>query len=95
MLSTPSTAFAFFPGGFGTMDEFFEIATLIQTHKMPRVPLVLVGKDFWSSMNHFIKYQMSDSLQTIDKKDMNLYQIVDSAEEAMRVINRFKVSRRF
>lgn len=95
MLSTPSTAFAFFPGGFGTLDEFFEIATLIQTHKMPRAPLVLIGKDFWTSLNHFIKYQMSDNELTIDRKDMSLYQVVDTAEEAMRIINRSKIHRRY
>lgn len=93
MLSTPSAAFAFFPGGFGTLDEFFEIATLIQTRKMPRAPLVLVGKDFWSSLNYFIKYQMLENQNTIDANDMNLYKIVDTAEEAMNYINKFKIRR--
>lgn len=93
MLTSPSAAFVFFPGGFGTMDEFFEIVTLIQTGKMEKVPLVLIGKDFWSSLNNFVKYGMLDNEKTIEKEDMSLYQIVDTAEEAFSLIKKFKVKR--
>ncbi|MFA6027517.1 MAG: TIGR00730 family Rossman fold protein [Patescibacteria group bacterium] len=95
MLTSPSAAFAFFPGGFGTMDEFFEVVTLIQTRKMDRVPCVLVGKEFWSPLNHFIKYGMLDNEHTINKEDMNLYTIVDTAEEAYSFIKKYKIKRTF
>lgn len=74
-----------FPGGFGTMDEFFESATLLQTNKINRVPLVLVGKDFW-------KHQISTVTRcllehnTISPEDTNLYRIVGSAAEAVEYL---------
>lgn len=86
MLTSPSQAFVAFPGGFGTMDEMFEVMTLIQTHKMQPVPMVLVGKDFWSSLEVFIKEQMLSAQKTINPDDLNIFHIVDSAEEAMAIL---------
>lgn len=90
MLTSPSLAFVIFPGGFGTLDEFFEISTLIQTRKMPKAPVILVGKDYWSSLHNFIKYQALNEHEAIDQIDMKIYHIVDSAEEAMAIIKKAK-----
>lgn len=90
MLTSPSLAFVVFPGGFGTLDEFFEISTLIQTRKMPKAPVILVGKDYWCSLHNFIKYQVLQEHEAIDSIDMKIYHIVDSAEEAMAVIKKVK-----
>lgn len=95
MLTSPSQAFAIFPGGFGTLDEFFEVATLIQTKKMPKAPIVLVGKNFWSSLNNFIKYEMCENHAAIEKTDMKLYHIVDTAEAAYKIIKKHKIKRSY
>lgn len=71
-----SQAFIYYPGGFGTLDELFEVLTLIQTEKMPKVPVFLVGKKFWKPLNKFIKKHML-KLGTISPEDLNLYQITD------------------
>lgn len=85
-LSFAAEAYVFFPGGFGTLDEFFEIVTLIQTHKIRRVPIFLVGRDFWESLNDFIKENMLKLHRAIDEKDLNLYKITDSDEEVIAAI---------
>lgn len=68
-----------FPGGFGTLDELFESLTLIQTGKMPRIPVFLYGKKFW---NELINLELLAEYQLIDAEDLALYHIVDSADEA-------------
>ena len=76
---------AVFPGGFGTMDEFFEVITLIQTNKMPAVPICLVGKDFWQpAIDWFNKVLLGK--KKISADDMKLFSVVDSAEDAMKVL---------
>lgn len=92
MLTSPSQAFVVFPGGFGTMDEFFEVITLMQTGKMPVVPIVLFGKEFWSALDHFIQQEILEHHHAIEKKDLELYHIVDTAEEAMQIIRKTKPS---
>lgn len=86
MLTAPSQAFVAFPGGFGTIDEIFEILTLIQTKKMQPVPVVLIGQEYWAKLADFIKKEMYNEHQTIDEADLNIYTIVDSAKEAMAII---------
>jgi uncharacterized protein (TIGR00730 family) len=86
MLSYYAQAYVYFPGGYGTLDEFFELATLIQTKKIGKIPLVLVGKEFWEPLNDFIKNYLLDKFSAIDKEDLDLYKIVDSAEEAYQII---------
>ncbi len=79
-------AFVCFPGGFGTLDEVFEIITLIQTGKMPRVPVVLVGKKYWKPLDKFIKKHLLKH-GLISKKDIRLYVITDDLRYARKVIN--------
>lgn len=86
MLSASAQAYIFFPGGFGTLDEFFEIATLIQTEKMEHVPIVCVGKEFWEGLHRWMREELLARSKTIDADDLSLYHIVDSAEEAFDLI---------
>ena len=77
-----SQAFVAFPGGFGTLDELFETLTLVQTGHMRPVPIVLVGKSYWKGLVKWIKSTMLADGK-VSKKDLNLFVVVDSAEEAM------------
>ncbi len=75
-----------FPGGFGTLDEVFKILTLVQTGKARRMPIVLVGRDFWTRL---IDFDFLVEVGTISPEDLDLFEIVDSAEEAVKVIRDF------
>ena len=87
MLSASAQAYVFFPGGFGTMDELFEMATLIQTRKMSKkVPIILVNREFWSPLLAWIKERMWEEERYIDKDDLSILRLVDSAEEAFEII---------
>lgn len=90
MLTSPAKAFFAFPGGFGSMDEVFEILTLIQTKKINPAPVVLVGRDFWGEIDEFIKRSMLREKGTISPGDVDLYEIVDTAEEAMKEFKAWK-----
>jgi uncharacterized protein (TIGR00730 family) len=81
--------FIIMPGGFGTLDEFFEAVTLIQTNKIARFPLVLVGKKFWGGLIEWVKEQQLAENPFISKEDLDLFNLVDTAEEAVKVINDF------
>jgi uncharacterized protein (TIGR00730 family) len=74
------------PGGFGTMDELFEALTLIQTHKVARFPVVLVGTEFWSGMIDWIKQTMLEQERNINPEDLDLFKLVDTAEDAVNYI---------
>jgi uncharacterized protein (TIGR00730 family) len=80
-----SQAFVAFPGGFGTLDELFETITLVQTGHMRMVPIVLIGKDYWKGMVKWIKKTMLEDGK-ISKEDLNLFKVVDTAEDAMEYI---------
>lgn len=86
MLSGAARAYVFFPGGFGTLDEFSEIVMLVQTKKMQRTPIVLVGRDFWEPLLKWVDAVMYRRHQAINKDDMKLYTLVDSAEEAFKLL---------
>ncbi len=88
MLSASAQAYVFFPGGFGTIDEFSEIITLIQTKKMEPVPAICVGKDFWGGFDEWVRNSMLNKYQSISPEDMQLYTIVDTAEEAYEIIKK-------
>lgn len=75
-----------FPGGMGTLDELFEVLTLVQTRKVQPVPIVLVGRDYWQQL---LQLQQLVDLGTIDAADMALYQVVDTVEEAWQAIRGF------
>jgi uncharacterized protein (TIGR00730 family) len=80
-----SNVFLFFPGGFGTLDELAESLTLVQTSKINRVPMILVGVEFWTPLQDFIKNQML-AKGMISDFDLNLYTITDDEDEIMRII---------
>lgn len=82
-------AFICCPGGFGTMDELFEVLTLIQTRKISKVPVILIGSEYWGGMVEWIRTTMSEKEQTIAPDDMNLIPVVDSADEVLRIIQEF------
>ena len=81
--------FVIMPGGVGTLDEFFEAITLIQTKKITKRPVVLVGKEYWSGLVSWIEEVMLGKEQNISPEDMSLFKIVDTAEEALEYINTF------
>lgn len=95
MLSASAQAYIFFPGGFGTLDEFFEIITLIQTGKMESIPVILIGKDFWQPLFNWVKETLYNKLRAIDVDDLKLYQMVDTAKEAFKIIKKSKERRDF
>ncbi len=81
MFTKYSQGFVMMPGGFGTMDEFFEVATLIQTRKMSPVPLILVGSEYWGGLLNWMKQTMLERSNTISQKDLDLLKIADNAGE--------------
>ena len=86
MLSFASRAYVFFPGGYGTLDEAFEILTLIQTKKISdKIPVVLVGKEFWGPIDNWLREEIFKKQQAIDPGDLEIYKIVDTAEEAFEL----------
>jgi uncharacterized protein (TIGR00730 family) len=81
-----SLGFIYMPGGFGTLDEFFEVATLVQTGRIPQFPLILFGKDYWSGLLKWAKTQMRDRHNFISVNDLDLVTIVDKPEQAIECI---------
>jgi uncharacterized protein (TIGR00730 family) len=81
--------FVVLPGGFGTMDELFEALTLIQTKKINNRPVVLIGREYWTGLMDWIKSAMLEMESNISPKDLDLIQIVDTAEEAYKAIDDF------
>ncbi len=91
MLSASAQAYVFFPGGFGTLDELFEVATLIQTQKMSRsVPIILMDRAFWRPMLEWIRQAMWHDDKYIDREDLDIFQVVDTPEEAFAIIAKTK-----
>ena len=88
ILSFSAETYLFFPGGFGTMDELFEIVTLVQTKKIPRVPIILVGKKHWNKVDGFIRETLFADINSIDEEDMDIYKILDSGDEIIEIIKK-------
>jgi uncharacterized protein (TIGR00730 family) len=84
-LSFSAEAYVFFPGGFGTLDEFLEILTLVQTSKIPKSPIILVGASYWNPLQNFFR-EILLSNGAIEKKDLSLYTITDAEEEILKII---------
>ena len=81
-----SQGYIMMPGGFGTMDEFFEVLTLVQTTKVSRIPMILVGKKYWQGLLDWIKTSMLEDHQYINPADLNLIHIVDTPKEVVDFI---------
>ncbi len=87
MLSYSAQTYVYFPGGFGTLDEFFELITLIQTKKIyMKIPVVLVGKEFWQPLLEWVNENMYGKFKAIDAEDQKIYTLVDTAEEAFEIV---------
>ena len=87
-LAKYSTAFIYMPGGFGTMDEFFEVLTLVQTRKVPRFPLICFGRSYWGGLMKWANSTLKRG-KYIGPEDTDLVTITDSPAKAMQIINEF------
>lgn len=85
-LSYSAEAYIYFAGGFGTLDELFEILTLKQTGKIPNVPVILFGSSFWQPLEEYFKNVFLGEHKTISEKDLNLYVITDDINEAVEIV---------
>ncbi len=96
-LTYAASAYIFYPGGFGTLDELFEILTLIQTSKIPKAPVFLMGSDYWGPMDQFIRTNVLELHEAIDKTDTSIYKVLDTHEEVLDAIIKHKgeLSKRF
>jgi uncharacterized protein (TIGR00730 family) len=84
-----SQGFVVMPGGFGTLDELFEAVTLIQTKKIGKFPIILVGSEFWSGLLDWIKNVMIDKQKNANPEDMNLIKVVDTEDEVVEALDNF------
>jgi uncharacterized protein (TIGR00730 family) len=90
-LSFSAESYIYYPGGFGTLDEFFEIITLIQTKKIREIPIILVGSDFWKPLEKFILEECVQRHAAVSKYDMELYTITDDIEEILTIVQNAQV----
>ncbi len=88
MFAKYSKAFIAFPGGFGTMDEFFEVVALIQTERIDPFPVILVGSDYWKGMLHWIN-SVCLKADAMEKKDLNIFTITDEPKKILECVNKF------
>jgi hypothetical protein len=88
-----SSAIVICPGGFGTLDELFEALTLVQTNKAQKVPLILLGKDFWAGMMEWLDKKMLVDNKYISPEDPALMHLTDDPNEAIAIINEFNKKR--
>ena len=90
LLTFSAEAFIFFPGGFGTLDEFFEILTLVQTEKIPKVPIICVGSDYWNKMKSFMEEDLLKR-DAITPEDLKLFEIIDEHNTIIDIIKKVPV----
>jgi uncharacterized protein (TIGR00730 family) len=81
-----SIGFVFMPGGFGTLDEFFEVLTLVQTQRIPEFPLILFGREFWKGLLTWMKGRLEEKSRFISPGDMKLITVTDDPQEAIEII---------
>ena len=84
-----SQGFVVMPGGFGTLDELFEAITLIQTNKIEKFPIILVGTDFWSGIMAWVKDTLLEKFSNISATDLDLIHLVDTEDEVIEILNNF------
>jgi len=84
-----SQGFVVMPGGFGTLDELFEAITLIQTHKIEKFPIILVGTEFWTGLMDWIKTTLLNEFGNISEKDLELINLVDTEDEVIHILDSF------
>jgi len=84
-----SQGFVVMPGGFGTLDELFEAITLIQTKKIERFPIIMVGTEFWSGMFDWVKAVLLEKFETVSATDLELIHLVDTEEEIIDILDTF------
>ena len=84
-----SKVFVVLTGGFGTLDEVFEAITLIQTNNIDKFPIILVGRDFWSGLIDWVQKTLLDNFQNISVGDIDIVQVVDTAEEVIEILDKF------
>ena len=84
-----SQGFVVMPGGFGTLDELFEAITLIQTHKIEKFPIILVGTEFWTGLMDWIKTKLLSEFGNISEKDLELINLVDTEDEVIHILDSF------
>lgn len=84
-----SQGFVVMPGGFGTLDELFEAITLIQTNKIDKFPIILVGSEYWNGLIDWIRSTLLDSFQNISAGDIDIVQVVDTPDEVIEILNEF------
>jgi len=86
ILTFSAEAYIYFPGGLGTLDEFFEILTLVQTRKIPRVPIILIGNKYWGRIDKVLREMLFKEYDAIDEEDLALYRIVETNDEVIDII---------
>tara|TARA_R100001369_G_scaffold87479_2_gene123080 strand:- start:33525 stop:34214 length:690 start_codon:yes stop_codon:yes gene_type:complete len=84
-----SQGFVVMPGGFGTLDELFEAITLIQTNKIDKFPIILVGREYWGGLIDWIRSTLFDTFQNISDGDIDLVQVVDTEDEVIDILDKF------
>ena len=84
-----SQGFVVMPGGFGTLDELFEAITLIQTKKIERFPIIMVGTEFWSGMFDWVKAVLLEKFETVSETDLDLIHLVDSEDDVIDILDSF------
>lgn len=88
MLTAPSQAFLYFPGGFGTMDEFFEVMDTIELGKMPRVPVGIFGKDYWQPLINFLQKSSIEQIGALKEENLKLFKLIEAPKDALKIISK-------
>ena len=92
MLSCASEIYIFFPGGFGTLDELFEMLTMVQTGHSEPLPIILYGENYWKPLVAFIQSELAEAHKTISQEDKKLFVIFDSVDETERYIDSLNIT---